>query len=154
MKLRTILMSLAVLVVGAAVCFAADMNMGTWKLNEAKSKIGVGGTKNTTVAYEAAGDMVKITVDGVDAAGKPVHHEWTGKYDGNDYPVTGDPTSDTRSYKTAGDRVLTFNAKKAGKVVTTGRVVVSADGKSRSVNTTATDSNGKKIHSISAYDKQ
>jgi len=154
MKPRTILTGLAVFVVGAAVCFAADLNMGTWKLNEAKSKLAAGGVKNTSVVYEAVGDMVKITVDGVDAAGKPVHHEWTGKYDGNDYPVTGDSTSDTRSYKAAGDRVLTFNAKKGGKVVTTGRVVVSADGKSRSVNTTATDASGKKVHSVSVYDKQ
>ena len=113
-----------------------------------------GGVKNTTVVYEAVGDMVKITVDGIDAAGKPLHHEWTGKYDGNDYPVTGDPTSDTRSYKMAGERALTFNAKKGGKVVTTGRVVLSPDGKSRSVNVTATDSNGKKIHTIAVYDKQ
>jgi len=154
MKTRTILTGLAVLFVGVALCVAADLNMGTWKLNEAKSKLGAGGAKNTTVVYEAAGDMVKITVDGVDAAGKPVHHEWTGKYDGNDYAVTGDATSDMRAYKAAGDRVLTFTAKKAGKVVTTGRVVVAADGKSRSVNTTTTDSSGKKIHSVAVYDKQ
>ena len=154
MKPRTILTGLAVFFAGAAACFAADLNMGTWKLNEGRSKLAPGGARNTTVVYEAAGDMVKITVDGVDAAGKPVHHEWTGKYDGNDYPVTGDPTSDTRSYKTAGDRALTFTVKKGGKVVTTGRVVVSADGKSRSVNTTTTDSTGKKLHSVAAYDKQ
>ena len=155
MKTRTILTGLAGFVVGAAACFAADLNMGTWKLNEAKSKLGAaGGAKNTTVVYEAAGDMVKITVDGVDAAGKPVHHEWTGKFDGNDYPVTGDPTSDTRSYKVVSDRVLTFNAKKGGKVVTTGRVVVAADGKSRAVNATTTDSSGKKANAVSVYDKQ
>jgi hypothetical protein len=154
MKPRTILTGLAVFFVGAAVGLAADMNMGTWKLNEAKSKLAAGGAKNTSVVYEAVGDMVKITVDGVNAAGKPVHHEWTGKYDGNDYAVTGDPTSDTRAYKTAGDRVLTFNAKKAGKVVTTGRVVLAADGKSRTVNATTTDSNGKKVNALSVYDKQ
>ena len=154
MKPRTILTGIAVFFVGAAVCFAADQNIGTWKLNEAKSKLGAGGAKNTTVVYEAAGDMVKITVDGVDSAGKPVHHEWTGKYDGKDYAVTGDSTSDTRSYKAIDDRTLTFTAKKGGKVVTTGRVVVAADGKSRSVNTTTTDSSGKKIHTVAAYDKQ
>ena len=43
--------------------------------------------------YEAAGDQIKSTVDGVDAQGKPTHNEWVGKFDGKDYPVTGDPSS-------------------------------------------------------------
>jgi hypothetical protein len=73
MKAKTILVTLPVLFIGAAVCLAADANMGTWKLNEAKSKFGAGATKNMTVVYEAAGDMVKVTVDGVDSDGKPVH---------------------------------------------------------------------------------
>jgi hypothetical protein len=154
MRPRTILTGLAVFFVGAAVCFAQDMNLGTWKLNEAKSKLASGGAKNSTVVYEAVGDMTKITVDGTDAAGKPLHHEWTGKYDGNDYAVTGDSNSDMRSYKMAGPRVLTFNVKKGGKVVTTGRVVLAADGKSRSVNVTTTDSSGKKLHTVAVYDKQ
>ena len=154
MKPRTILMILAVLFAGAAMCLAADLNMGTWKLNEAKSKLAAGATKNNTVIYEAAGDKVKITVDGVDADGKAVHHEWTGKYDGKDYPVTGDPTSDTRSYKKVASRTLSFTAKKAGKVTVTGRVVVAADGKSRTVTTSATDSKGKRVGSTSVYDKQ
>ena len=55
--------------------------------------------KNLTVTYEAVGDNIKATVDGVDGQGKPTHNEWTGKFDGKDYPVTGDPTSDTRSYQ-------------------------------------------------------
>jgi len=38
--------------IGVAVCFAADAFMGTWKLNEAKSKIGAGSPKNSTVVYE------------------------------------------------------------------------------------------------------
>src|ERR1700689_3157652 len=100
MRTRTILLTLAALFAAAAVCFAADdANMGTWKLNEAKSKLAAGTTKNNTVTYEAAGDSVKVTIDGVDAAGKPTHNEWTGKYDGKDYAVTGDSTSDMRSYR-------------------------------------------------------
>ena len=53
--------------------------------------------KNTTVVYEAAGDQVKVTIDGTDKDGKPTHNEWTGKFDGNDYAVTGDPKSDMRA---------------------------------------------------------
>ena len=35
----------------AAACFAANAQLGTWKLNEAKSKIAPGMGKNTTVVY-------------------------------------------------------------------------------------------------------
>ncbi len=154
MKAKTILVTLAVLFIGAAVCFAADANMGTWKLNEAKSKFGTGATKNTTVVYEAAGDMVKVTVDGIDSDGKPVHSEWTGKFDGKDYPVTADATSDARSYKKVDDHTMQLTVKKDGKVTVTGRIVVAADGKSRTVTTSGTNSKGAKVTTTAVYDKQ
>jgi len=154
MNARAIVLTLALGFVGVAVCFAADANMGTWKLNEAKSKLAPGAPKNSTVVYEAAGDNVKVTIDGTDKDGKPTHNEWTGKFDGKDYPVTGDPNSDVRSITKIDDRTLGFNVKKGGKVTISGRIVVSADGKSRTVTTSGTDSNGKKIKSTAVYDKQ
>jgi len=154
MKARTIAMTLALCVVAGAMCFASDVNMGTWKLNEAKSKFAPGAPKNTTVVYEAAGDNVKVTIDGTDKNGTPTHNEWTGKFDGKDYPVTGDPNSDARSYTKIDDLTLGFNIKKGGKATTSGRIVVSADGKSRTVTTSGTDSAGKKVASTTVYDKQ
>jgi hypothetical protein len=97
---------------------------------------------------------VKITVDGTDSEGKPAHNEWTGKFDGKDYPVTGDPTANMRSYKTVSDRTLTLTNKKDGKLTLTGRIVVSADGKSRTVTTTRTNSKGKKVTNTAVYDKE
>ena len=91
MKARTMIRTLTLCFVGVAVVFAEDASMGTWKLNEAKSTFAAWATRNTTVVYEAAGDNVKVTVDGTDKDGKPTHNEWTGKYDGKDYPVPGDP---------------------------------------------------------------
>jgi hypothetical protein len=128
--------------------------MGTWKLNEAKSKIGPGAPKYTTVVYEAADDDVKVTVDGTTSDGAPTHNEWTDKFDGKDYPVTGDPSSDTRSYKQVNDHTLAITNKKGGKVTVSGRIVVSADGKSRTVTTRGTDSKGNKVSSTAVYDKQ
>jgi len=154
MKAKTIVLTLVLCFVGVAVCFADDANMGTWKLNEAKSKLAPGAPKNNTVVYEAAGDNVKVTVDGTDKDGKPTHNEWTGKFDGKDYPVTGDPSSDARSYTKIDDRTLGLNVKKGGKVTTSGRIVVSADGKSRTVTTSGTDSKGTKVKSTAVYDKQ
>jgi hypothetical protein len=154
MKRIVILLTLAVLFVGVTVCLADDPQMGAWKLNEAKSKFSPGAAKNTTVVYEAAGDSVKVTVDGVDGAGNPTHNEWTGKFDGKYYPVTGDPTSDTRSYTKINNHTLTLTGKKGSKVTLRGRVVVSANGKTRTVTTTATDAKGKRTSTRSVYDKQ
>jgi hypothetical protein len=155
MKAKVFLLVLATCLVTAVVCFAsAGVQMGTWKLNEGKSKLAPGAGKNTTVVYEAVGDNVKVTVDGTDREGKPAHNEWTGKFDGKDYPVTGDPESDTRSYKEVDDHTLSLTIKKGGKVTLTGRIVVSVDGKTRTVTTNGTDSQGKKIKSTAVCDKQ
>jgi len=128
--------------------------MGTWKLNESKSKLASGGPKNTTVVYEATGDAVKVTVDGVGSDGKPTHNEWTGKFDGKDYAVTGDAMSDMRSYTKIDDRTLGLNAKKGGKTTITGRIVASGDGKTRTVTVSGTDPTGKTFQSTAVYDRQ
>lgn len=154
MKARATVLTLALCFFGVAVCFAADGFMGTWKLNEAKSKISPGAPKNSTVVYEAAGDNVKVTIDGTDNEGKPLHSEWTGKFDGNDYPVTGDPNVDMRSVKKVNDQTLTATQKKDGKVTTTARIVLSADGKTRTVTASGTDAKGNKVTSTAVYDKQ
>lgn len=154
MKTRTILVSLAVSLVAGGLALAADASMGTWKLNEAKSKIAPGSPKNTTVTYEAAGDSIKATVDGVDKDGKPTHNEWTGKFDGKDYPLTGSATTDMRSYKQVDDHTVDVTEKKDGKIVVTGRIVYAADGKSRTLRTTSTDASGKKVSNLAFYDRQ
>jgi hypothetical protein len=154
MKARTILASLAVLFASVGVVFAAGVQMGTWKLNEAKSKFSPGATRNHTVVYEAAGDDIRITVDGVDKEGKPIHNEWTGKFDGKDYPVTGDPNSDARSYKKVDDHTLEMTVKKGGKKTVTGRIVATADGMSRTITTSGSDSSGKKVTNTAVYDKE
>jgi FlaG/FlaF family flagellin (archaellin) len=154
MKVKTSVLTLALCLAAGAVCFASDAQVGTWKLNEAKSKVAAGMPKNSTIVFEAAGDSIKVTIEGTDPAGKPTHNEWTGKLDGKDYPVTGDPNSDARSYKQIDDHTLQFTIKKGEKVTVSGRVVVSANGKTRTATSSGTDPQGKKFKSTSVYDKQ
>ncbi|HEX6496845.1 MAG TPA: hypothetical protein VF018_15245 [Acidobacteriaceae bacterium] len=154
MKARNLVLTLALCFAGAAVCLAQSAQMGTWKLNEAKSQIPAGATKNTTVVYEAAGDSVKVTTDGTDRDGKTQHTEWTGKFDGKSYPLTGDPSADSRSYKRINEHTLTLANMKDGKAIASGRITVSADGKTRTVRVTGADSTGKKATSRAVYDKQ
>jgi hypothetical protein len=154
MKIKTIGLTLAFCCLGGALCFAADPHMGTWKLNEAKSKITPGTLKNTLVVYSSMLGQVNVKSDGIDANGRPAHAEWSGKFDGKDYPVTGSPDSDARSYTKVNDRTLQLTAKKNGKVIATGRTVVSADGKSRTATVTGTTPKGKKFKNVAVYDKQ
>ena len=154
MKARSIVISLVTCFVALTWCFAQDAMMGTWKLNEAKSKIGTGSPKNNTVVIEAAGENVKVTMDGSDATGKATHSEWTGKFDGKEYPVTGDPNSDSRSYKKINDRTYEVSAKKGDKVTVSGGVVVSADGKTRTAHVNGTRLSGEKFETTAVYEKQ
>jgi hypothetical protein len=155
MKTKTLAVTLALFFAAGTVCFAGDAWMGTWKLNEAKSKFAPGTPKNTMVVYkEAMGGKVKITADGIDADGKPVHGEWTGKFDGKAYPVKGDPASDARAYKKVDDHTLAFTVMKDKKVTVNGRVVLAADGKSRTVTTSGTTAKGKKFKNTAVFDKQ
>lgn len=154
MKTRSSVLILAVCM-SAALCFAvSDAAMGTWKLNESKSKIAAGSPKNNTVVYEAAGDSIKVTIDGTAPDGTTMHSEWTGKFDGKDYPSTGNPNEDMRSVKQVNDHTFHVVSKKGGKVGLTAHVVVAPDGKSRTVTVHGTDPKGKKYTSVAVYEKQ
>jgi len=154
MKARSVVVSLATCFVALTWGFGQDAMMGTWKLNESKSKIGAGSPKNNTVVIEAAGENIKITMEGVDASGKPTHSEWTGKFDGKEYPVTGDANSDARSYKKIDERTVEVSVKKGSKVTTSGKVAVSADGKTRTAHVKGTSPSGEKFETTAVYDKQ
>jgi hypothetical protein len=154
MKIKTAVFALLISAVAASLCFAADHAfMGTWKLNEAKSKIGAGMPKNDTVVYAQSGDEVTITVDGM-AEGNKVHHVWTGKFDGKDYAAKGSDMQDTRAYTKVDANTLTYKVKKDGKDVGSGKVVISADGKSRTVTETNTGKDGKEATTTAVYDKK
>lgn len=154
MKLKTLVSLLVVCLFALTVYAAENPNMGTWKLNEAKSKIPAGAPKNTTVVYSDAGNgMIKITTDGVDGAGKPTHTEWVGKLDGKPYPVTG-MDGVQRSLTQKNPRTLELLQTQAGKPIATGTVELAKDGKSRTSDFEVTGPDGKKHKSVSVYDKQ
>jgi hypothetical protein len=154
LNIRKTVLTTVLCLTAMTVAFAADPNVGSWKLNEAKSKMAAGAPKNLAVVYTAAGESYKCVVDGVDGAGKPTHNEWTGKFDGKNYPVTGDPTSDTRSLKLVSPGHYALTNAKDGKTTITGTVVFSADNKTRTLTTQMTDAAGKKLTSVAVYERQ
>ncbi|HEY4229849.1 MAG TPA: hypothetical protein VGO79_06735 [Thermoanaerobaculia bacterium] len=154
MRTRVILASLVGLIVGLSLSLAQDANMGVWKLDDAKSKFGAGASKSTTVTYEMAGENVKVTVDGTSADGKAMHNVWVGKYDGKDYPVTGNAAYDSRAYTKVDDHTVSMVIKKGGKVIANGTIAVEPGGKARTVKVKATDPKMTGLDQDATYNKQ
>jgi hypothetical protein len=153
MKTKTIGLALALSIATAAMCFANNPTLGTWKLNESKSTFGDGAGKTTLVVWEKVGNQQKCTVQGTDADGSKTHSVWTGKLDGKFYAVTGDPQADQRSFKMNGKDTIDMVTQKDGKTVGDGTIVVATDRKSRTVTSTMTNAKGVKVTSTLAYDK-
>jgi len=152
-KTRIAVVAVAVSFLASAACFAANPHIGTWKLNEAKSKLIPGMGKNTTVTWAEQKDKFKVTVNGVDKDGKPTHSVWVGKLDEKAYPTKGNLSWNSAAYKVVNDRTYNLTAMKDGKVLWSGASTVSADGKSRTVTLNGTGADGKKFKGKAVYDK-
>jgi len=152
---RTILATAALWSTATALVFAQNPHIGTWKLNESKSKFAAGATKNHTVTYtEGENGMIKVTVDGTDKDGKAVHWTWEGKWDGKPYKVDGNSVADTMTYRKIDNNTNKMIGEKDGKTVMTGTITVSKDGKSRIVTISLKEPDGKTVTEKAYYDKE
>ena len=135
--------------------FGADLNLGTWKLNIAKSRYGAGTAPKSEIAtFGQVGSDVELKLDRIDADGKPVHIEWIGRFDGKDYPSQGDTTSDMRSYRKIDEYTFEMVGKKRGKIVRRVEIVYSRDGKTRTNTVTGTNASGQRINNVQVYDRE
>jgi hypothetical protein len=73
--------------------------------------------------------------------------------DGKVYPAKGNLAWNASAYKVVHDRTNEITTMKDGKVVSTGRITVSADGKSRTLTMNGTGPDGKKFSGKAVYDK-
>jgi hypothetical protein len=135
-----------------------DSSVGTWKLNAAKSKSSpVPVPQSRTVTIEAQGKGVKASSEQTAADGTHTTWSYTANYDGKDNPISGTGApggADTVALKRINANTTETTWKKGGKVVNTGRSVVSKDGKVRTTTGKGTDANGQPTSAVSVYDKQ
>jgi hypothetical protein len=133
----------------------ADPLIGTWELNLAKSKFNPGpAPKGESRTYVMAGQEIKATSKGVDAAGKPTAASWTVNYDGKDRPLMGNSDADMLSLKRIDAFSGEFTQKRGGKVVLTGTRVISKDGKTMTITTKGTDAAGHTVNDVEVFDKR
>jgi hypothetical protein len=133
----------------------ADQLSGTWSMNAEKSMYSPGPPpKSLTVVIESDENNYKVDVSGTDGDGKPIHVQYSAKFDGKDYPATGIANADTVSVKRTDANTVETLQKKDGKVVMTVRTKVSADGKSRTSTWRGKNAEGKDVHNVVVFDKK
>jgi hypothetical protein len=150
---RSLLVGAATFALGTAA-FAGENWVGTWKLDPAKSKLSTNAVRAQTLKFEATPAGIKLTSDGTDAQGKPMHGGYTSKFDGKDVPWAGNPMADTACPKKVDDNSYENAWKKDGKVTVNATVAVSKDGKTLTVTQTGKDASGAAVSSVAVYDKQ
>jgi hypothetical protein len=135
--------------------FAADNWLGTWKLNLAKSKYSPGlAPKSLALKFEASGDAITLTSDGVNADGQPTHGSYTSNFDAKDVPWEGNPDADMACPKRIDANHYSNVWKKDGKVTINAKAAVSKDGKTLTVTQTGKNAKGEAVNNTSVYDRQ
>ena len=144
-----------------ALAQASNSEVGTWKLNLAKSTFNQGpAPKILTIKIEAAGTGKKTIVDTVESDGRVRHFEATANYDGKDNPrITTDggllPNGDVVALRRVDANTTTTIQKKDGKVIITRTSVVSDDGKTMTTTTIGMNALGQEtVDDVGVFDKQ
>ena len=153
---------LSCLAVGAAVLAsassarAADNWVGTWKLNLARSKFVPGPPPQTqTIKFDPTADGgIKLTADSVDGQGKPMHLEYTARFDGTETPWAGNPNADAAAPRRIDANRYENVWKKDGKVVVSVSATVSADGKTLTVIQRGKDAQGRVMDMTEVFERQ
>jgi hypothetical protein len=141
---------------GTTLAQSGDPNVGTWKLNIAKSKFSPGTElKSGTLKIEAAGAGVKLVGDLVYADGTARHCKYTANYDGKDTSITGNNINGDVIALTRVDANTTRTVyKKGGKVTVTQATVVSSDGKTRTTTSKGMNTLGKTVDNVTVTLRQ
>ena len=124
-----------------AALLADDLLSGTWELDTAASKFDPGPVRKTDIrVYKVDGNVIHMTGKVVFADGKSITADYTGAYDGKDYPVAGNPKVGTIAQVRVDEYTAKTTTKRDGKITATSMRVISKDGKTMTI--TGTDEKG------------
>ena len=155
-------MALTLAVAGVLSAQTGSPLAGTWVQNIAKSKYSPAdlANKSSTSRFDITATGVKLVNDSVDSQGRKTHIEYTANFDGKDYPVKAtingqpSPNQDAVAWKKIDDYTYENVAKLKGQSLTTTRVTLSKDGKTRINTVTGKNAQGQVVNNVVVYDRQ
>lgn len=131
--------------------------VGTWRLNLEKSRYIPGpapapGTV-TTFKMTLELDGFKYTLDTTLPDGRKTHAEAFGRFDGKEYPETGNPAADFNVFTRVDDSTYALVDRKGGKDVLSFRITISPDGKTRTSVASGKNAAGQAINNVGVWDR-
>jgi len=148
-------LGLAIAAIPQASFAQSNLEDGIWQLNLGKSKYSPGpAPKSTTLYIRGEGQNRRLTAVTIEADGNPTTLVTMRIEDGQPHPSTGSPDFDASTYTRVDAYTLNISRTKAGKVVLTGTIVTSRDGKTNTFTSTGTHVNGQQFNDTAVYDKQ
>ena len=109
---------------------------------------------SAAAVHESDDTNYKIDATGTDGDGKPIHVQYSAKFDGKDYPATGVANADSVSVKRIDANTIETVQKKDGKVMMTITSKVSKNGKTRTSTWHGKNAEGKDVHNVVMFDRQ
>jgi len=128
--------------------------VGTWKLNIAKSTFVGPPPRSQTVDVQAEGQVLRLTIENIDAQGNSAKAVIVDFNDGKFHPVTGVAAYDAQAEKVVTDSTKWTIRTKAGKVVQTLIGEMSADGKTWTTTIGGVTPNGQPVNVVFVREKQ
>ena len=107
--------------------------------------------RKVTLRIEPWEDGLRVVYDMVRRRGGMTHMEWTGRFDGRDYPVQGVDYVLTNAYRRLGDRSYEIVVRMDGRTVAVATAVVSPDSRNLDVVTKENDAQGRPVQTRASY---
>jgi hypothetical protein len=129
--------------------------LGEWRLNLARSTYDPGPPPYRRASYriEPWRDGLKVVNDMVRERGGVVHVEWTGRFDGQDYPVQGVEEYVTYAYRRVDERAYDIVIKVDGRLTAVSHAALAPDGSAITTTTTGRDARGAEVTTITVYER-
>ena len=110
--------------------------------------------QKVTLRIEPFDDGLRVVYDMVRRRGGITHMEWSGRFDGGDYPVQGVDYVLTNAYRQLSDRRYEIVVRVDGREAATATATISADGSTMSVETVEKDAHGKTRRTTAVYQRR
>lgn len=154
-RLVTLLLLSAALSIAGESFAQTDPHLGKWSLSVGRSVYQPGPPPRGQIrTYSRDGVGLKAVIETVQPLGAKTLVEYTARFDGKDYAISGNSDVDTIALTRIDEWTFDATLKRRGKVMITVRNTVSKDGRTMTVTAKGITTRGQPTSSVAIFTRQ